>query len=251
MRMSATKITPILTVLLAGLQIAGCGGAVASRARTRYVVQHGVLPRPEEIRVEEYLADYRESLPNPGPSAAGLTVEGARAAWAAESSEPLLVVQTAIRGRDADTRPPMALMFVVDRSGSMNEQDKMTYVREALHRLVGQLDPRDHVGITSFDDMAQLELAPTPLAKPLGKEIKQIERNKDWKDVIQGVKREIAAEELWEKVSEALAEGKDKAAERHAKTLLRKYGDTPAAGLARDRFPHLVEGDGARSLGAR
>lgn len=155
-------LLPLLALLLAGLEVAGCGGGMASRARTRYVVAHGELPRPEEIRVEEYLADYSEQLPDPGPTAVGLTVEGARAAWAAESSEPLLVVQTAVRGRDADVRPPMALMFVVDRSGSMNEQDKMTYVRDALHRLVSQLDPRDYVGITSFDDRAELLLPPTP-----------------------------------------------------------------------------------------
>lgn len=99
-------------------------------------------------------------------------------------------------------------------------------------------------GYRKLLDLAQ-ELAPTPLAKPLGKTIKGIERTKEYKDVVQGVKRELAAEALWDKVSAALAAGKDKAAERHAKTLLRKYGDTPAAGLARDRFPHLVEGDGA------
>lgn len=146
--------------------LAGCGGAMASRSRTRYVVAHGLLPRPEEIRVDEFLADYPESAPNPGPEAAGITIEGARAAWSAESSEPLLVVQTAVRGRDPDVRPPIALMFVVDRSGSMAEQDKMTYVRQALHRLIDQLDPRDVVGITAFDDQAQLVIAPTRVGEP-------------------------------------------------------------------------------------
>ena len=140
-----------LLLLLAAFAV-GCGGvAMASRQRTRYAVEHGVLPRPSEIRVAEFLSDYPEELPNPGPRlAAGMTVEGARAAWGSEDSEPLLVVQTAIRGRDGDQRPPMAMMFVVDRSGSMAAEDKMTFVRQGLHTLVDRLDPRDSVGIVAL-----------------------------------------------------------------------------------------------------
>lgn len=164
-RSTLRALSCALVALAVIVEASGCGGAMASRSRTRYVVAHGAMPTPEEIRVEEFLADYPEAFADPGPDAAGLSLEGARAAWAAESSEPLLVVQAGVRGRDADVRPPLALMLVVDRSGSMNEQDKMTYVRQALHRLVGQLDPRDAVGITAFDDSAQLLLPPTPVAQ--------------------------------------------------------------------------------------
>lgn len=148
------RIVPHLFLILS--VIAGCAGPMASRARTRYVAAHGILPRPSEIRVEDFLTDYEEHLPNPAPFAAGVTIEGARAAWAGESAEPLFVVQAAVRGRNADFRPPIALMVVVDRSGSMAEADKMSFVREGLHRLVDQLDPRDAVGITAFDDRAEL-----------------------------------------------------------------------------------------------
>ncbi len=145
-------------MILLAMAVSSCGASTASRARTRYEVAHGVLPDPSEIRVEEFLADYPEALPDPAPYAAGMTQEAARAQWAAEESEPLLVVQTGVRGRNADVRPPLALMLVVDRSGSMADQDKMTYVRGALHRLVEQLDPRDAVGITAFDNNAELTL---------------------------------------------------------------------------------------------
>jgi Mg-chelatase subunit ChlD len=152
-------------LLLSALTALGCGSALASRARTRYVARHGILPQPSEIRVAEFLSDYREDLPDPSPHAAGLTVEAARAAWADERPEPPFVVQTAIRGRNPDVRPPMALMVVVDRSGSMAEADKMTYVREGLHRLVDRLDPRDAVGLVAFDHRAELVLPVTPVAE--------------------------------------------------------------------------------------
>lgn len=150
-----------LSLALLACSLVACGGAYASRARTRYVASHGLLPRPAEIRVDDFLADYPEAVADPAPHAAGISVEGARAAWAAESSEPLFVVQTVVRGRNPDVRPPMAMMFVVDRSGSMRESDKMTYVRQALHRLVDQLDPRDRVGVTAFDDYAEVILPVT------------------------------------------------------------------------------------------
>lgn len=155
-----------LAILILAFAVSSCGAAMASRARTRYVAAHGMMPEPSEIRVEEFLAEYPEALPDPAPYAAGMTIEGARAAWAAESSEPLFVVQAAIRGRNADRRPPLALMLVVDRSGSMAESDKMTYVRQALHRLVDQLDPRDAVAITAFDDVAELILPLTRVGEP-------------------------------------------------------------------------------------
>src|SRR5690348_4756526 len=98
------SIGAIVLVLASG----SCGGAMqSSRAYTRYQVAHGVLPAPEEVRLDEFLAAYPETLPDPAPNAAGLTVEGARAAFADENAEPLVVVQTAVRGRNPDTRPPM------------------------------------------------------------------------------------------------------------------------------------------------
>lgn len=154
-----------LALSLVALTLVACGGAYASRARTRYVASHGGLPQPSEIRVDDFLADYPESVADPAPHAAGVSVEGARAAWAAESSEPLFVVQTVVRGRNPDVRPPMAMMFVVDRSGSMQEEDKMTYVRQALHRLVEQLDPRDRVGVAAFDDYAEVILPVTSVSE--------------------------------------------------------------------------------------
>lgn len=146
----------LFMLLLAAL--AGCGGAAnASRQRTRYAVSQGALPQASEIRVAEYLADYPESFPDPGPHAgAGLTLEGARAAWGGNEEAPLVVVQAGVRGRSAEIRQPVALMFVVDRSGSMNEADKMTFVRRGLHTLVGSLDPSDAVGIVAFDNTAEV-----------------------------------------------------------------------------------------------
>lgn len=154
---------PTALLIALALSLSGCGGLGASRARTAYAVAHGELPRPAEIRVEEYLADYEEALPDPAPHALGMTIEGARAAWGDEDAEPLFVAQVAVRARSSVVRPPLALMLVVDRSGSMQEADKMTYVREGLLRLAARLDPLDRVGLTAFDHQAQVLLPVVPV----------------------------------------------------------------------------------------
>ena len=157
MRNDLTALIPLF-LALGALTAPGCGGAAASRARTAYVVSHGQLPSPSEIRVNDFLADYLEPTTDPAPRALGMRIEGARAAWAGEGEEALFVAQVAVQARSTQVRPPLALMFVVDRSGSMAEADKMSFVRAGLHRLVGELDPMDAVGITAFDDRADVIL---------------------------------------------------------------------------------------------
>lgn len=83
------------------------------------------------------------------------------------------------------------------------------------------------------------ELAGTPLDAPAKKKLKAAEKNKAWKEGIKAYKRKLAAEEIWQKCLKALDEGKQKSAERHAKTLLKKYADTPAGEKAKARFPEL------------
>ncbi len=160
------KTLPLMLLTLTALSLstllsAGCGGAMSARARTTYVVAHGRLPRPSEIRVNDFLADYLEPSVDPAPNALGMSIEGAHAAWSGGAEEALFVTQVSIQARSSQVRPPLALMFVVDRSGSMAEEDKMSFVRAGLHRLVDRLDPMDSVGITAFDDRADVVLPVT------------------------------------------------------------------------------------------
>ena len=163
-----TQIRTIVLLTLTGV-LASCGGRaslVASRGRTSYLASRGHLPQPGEIRVGEFLSDYQEPSHDPAPHAVGMQIEGARAAWSGvRGAEPLYVAQVGIEARNSGIRPPLALMFVVDRSGSMAEADKMSFVREGLRRLVAQLQPTDLVGITAFDDRAVVILPVTPVAE--------------------------------------------------------------------------------------
>ncbi|AIE76146.1 macro domain-containing protein [Synechocystis sp. PCC 6714] len=61
-------------------------------------------------------------------------------------------------------RPSLNLGFVIDRSGSMEGHNKITYARQAVCYAIDQLSPGDRLSVTIFDDQVQT-LIPSTLAK--------------------------------------------------------------------------------------
>ncbi|HUT89449.1 MAG TPA: VWA domain-containing protein [Thermoguttaceae bacterium] len=54
-----------------------------------------------------------------------------------------------------DERPGLAMVLVLDRSGSMEEGGAIELAKEATRRAVGLLEPRDQVGVIAFQDFAE------------------------------------------------------------------------------------------------
>ena len=50
-----------------------------------------------------------------------------------------------------EDRKPANVMLVVDVSGSMNDERKISHARDGLKAFLGQLSPRDRVGLMTFD----------------------------------------------------------------------------------------------------
>ncbi|MBW7888332.1 MAG: VWA domain-containing protein, partial [Bacteroidetes bacterium] len=51
-----------------------------------------------------------------------------------------------------NTRKPMNIAVVIDRSGSMDDERKMDYAKKAFRRLIEQLEPRDILSVIVYDD---------------------------------------------------------------------------------------------------
>jgi len=54
-----------------------------------------------------------------------------------------------------DERPGLAMVLVLDRSGSMEEGGAIELAKEATRRAVGLLEPQDQVGVIAFQDFAE------------------------------------------------------------------------------------------------
>ena len=104
---------------------------------TRRWLDEGQIPQPESVRVEEFVNafDYDYDVPRSGLS---LHVDGGPSPFDRGNVLVRVGVQAAVI--DDRDRPPAALTFVVDTSGSMDRDDRLGLVKEALAELV---DPED------------------------------------------------------------------------------------------------------------
>ena len=67
-----------------------------------------------------------------------------------------------------EDRKPANVMLVVDVSGSMNDEDKIAHAREGLKTFLGQLSPRDQVGLMTFDSEIRMLVPMAPFSSVRG-----------------------------------------------------------------------------------
>jgi Ca-activated chloride channel family protein len=74
-------------------------------------------------------------------------------------SLPSPPVLAKIRQAWREDRKPANVMLVVDVSGSMADEDRLNHAKQGLSVFFEQIQPQDHVGLTSFNDQVR-ELVP-------------------------------------------------------------------------------------------
>jgi Ca-activated chloride channel family protein len=113
------------------------------------------------VRIEELVNYFPYVVPGPRAGAAlAVTTEVAPAPWRPEHRLVRVAVQA--RRPTADERTPANLVFLVDVSGSMMDEDKLPLVKRALGVLVDRLRPEDRVALVAYAGAAGLVLPSTP-----------------------------------------------------------------------------------------
>ncbi|MFJ9043583.1 von Willebrand factor type A domain-containing protein [Streptomyces sp. NPDC102347] len=133
----------------------------ASYGYTRRTLAEGRLPDLSTVRPEEFVNSFRQDYPRPDGDGFTVTVDGARTD---EEDWSLVRVGLATRAAEPDDdRPPAALTFVVDISGSMAEPGRLDLAREALGTMTDRLRDDDSVALVTFSDEAGTVLPMTRL----------------------------------------------------------------------------------------
>ncbi|WP_155056822.1 vWA domain-containing protein [Streptomyces blattellae] len=133
----------------------------ASYGYARRTLAEGRLPDPSTIRPEEFVNSFRQDYDRPDGNGFSVTVDGARTAMEDWS---LVRVGLATRpAEDEDERPPAALTFVIDISGSMAEPGRLDLAKDSLGVMADQLRDDDSVAIVTFSDEAEEVLPMTRL----------------------------------------------------------------------------------------
>jgi Ca-activated chloride channel homolog len=133
----------------------------AAYTNVRRFLNMGQLPPKDAVRVEEMINYFRYELPQPtGKDPVSITTELTESPF--NPGFQLLRIGLQARTIPTDNLPPTNLTFLIDVSGSMNQENKLPLVKMALNELVNQLRPSDRVAIVVYAGAAGLVLPPTP-----------------------------------------------------------------------------------------
>ncbi|MDC2953583.1 von Willebrand factor type A domain-containing protein [Streptomyces gilvifuscus] len=138
----------------------------ASYGYARRVLDEGRLPDPSQVRPEEFVNSFRQDYERPDGNGFTVSVDGARTDRTGWS---LVRVGLATRAAHTDDRPPAALTFVVDVSGSMGEPGRLDLAKRSLGAMTDRLRDGDSVALVTFSDEARTVLPMTRLAGHRGK----------------------------------------------------------------------------------
>ena len=122
--------------------------------------EQAVLPPPESVRVEEFVNYFRYDYPNP-ETTFGVFLEAAPSPFSTKPNRYLARIGVQGKRLAAAERKPIHLTFLVDVSGSMNQQDKLPLAVEALKILTNNLKPGDTVALVTYAGYVAEVLKPT------------------------------------------------------------------------------------------
>ena len=132
----------------------------ASYAIVRRFLSSGNLPPSDAVRIEELVNYFPYDYPQPtGDAPFSVTMETAACPWRSGN----LLLRVGLKGRQIDRRerPAGNLVFLIDVSGSMAENNKLPLVKQALGMLVEELTENDRVSIVTYAGDAGLKLPST------------------------------------------------------------------------------------------
>ena len=133
-----------------------------SYSNVRRMLATGVRPPADAVRAEEFINYFRYGHPAPATRDVPFRVSTEFAPSPFNANRQLLMV--GIKGYEVPrtTLPASNLVFLIDTSGSMMDEDKLPLVKTALRKLVPQMRASDRVSIVAYAGSAGLVLPPTP-----------------------------------------------------------------------------------------
>jgi len=131
----------------------------ASYTMARSFLARGVLPNEAAIRVEELVNafDYGYAAPDEG------TFNVHAEAAPSPNRRGYHVLHVGVQGKEIakTARKPAHLSFVIDVSGSMDQENRLGLVKRSLRLLVNELKEQDTVAIVTYGSSARVALPAT------------------------------------------------------------------------------------------
>ncbi len=121
----------------------------ASYANIRRMINQGVMPDKDAVRVEEMINYFSYNYPQPkGEHPINIVTEKAVCPWNSKHH----VVRIGVKAREipSETLPPSNFVFLIDVSGSMFGPNRLPLVKSSMKLLVNNLRAKDRVAIVTY-----------------------------------------------------------------------------------------------------
>ncbi|MCQ4872911.1 MULTISPECIES: vWA domain-containing protein [Odoribacteraceae] len=132
----------------------------AAYSNVRRFINNGTLPPVDAVRTEEFLNYFTYDYPAPkGKHPVSITTEVSSAPW--NSQHRLIHIGIKAKEIALENLPASNLVFLIDVSGSMYDQNKLPLLKSSMKLLVQQLRSQDQVAIVTYANNTKELLAST------------------------------------------------------------------------------------------
>jgi Ca-activated chloride channel family protein len=130
----------------------------------RFLMESRSMPPKDAVRIEEMVNYFTYDYDAPiGEHPVGLAFTLAPAPWAADHQ--LLRVALKAKSIDAAGLTASNMVFLIDVSGSMADDNKLPLIKDSIKILIDRLRPQDRVSIVTYASSAGVALDSTPGSK--------------------------------------------------------------------------------------
>ncbi len=133
----------------------------ASYTNIRRFINNGQEVPKDAVRLEEMMNYFTYTYPQPKDEHPfSINTEYSDCTWNTEHK----LVKIGLQGKkiEQDNLPPSNIVFLVDVSGSMSDENKLPLLKESMKVLVNELRSEDKVSIVVYAGAAGMVLPPTP-----------------------------------------------------------------------------------------
>ncbi|OXA83013.1 hypothetical protein B0A56_03085 [Flavobacterium columnare NBRC 100251 = ATCC 23463] len=132
----------------------------ASYTNIRRFINNGQEIPKDAVRLEEMINYFSYSYPQPKDNHPfSINTEYSECPW--NSNHKLLKIGLQGKKIDKNNLPPSNIVFLIDVSGSMEEENKLPLLKESMKILVKELRPQDKVSMVVYAGAAGMILPPT------------------------------------------------------------------------------------------
>lgn len=156
----------VLLLIIAGhAQMALAAGMKEKESvdRGEYMVAKGRIIPPQEVYEDSYVSALDFQYPDPEERPLAVRFFSGNRQVSTEGQEEVILIGIQGRRFTYEDLPTMNQAFVIDKSGSMYQMDKMDWVKESFDIYINKIREKDFVSLIVFDDTARVVFPSTQM----------------------------------------------------------------------------------------